>query len=96
MEILVAYDVATDDAAGKRRLRRVAEVCMAFGQRVQKSVFECIVNEANLELLKHRLMREMEESKDSVRIYRLMEPRDQYLSLIGKQPTFDIHRTLLA
>jgi CRISPR-associated protein Cas2 len=46
MEILVAYDVATDDAAGKRRLRRVAEVCMAFGQRVQKSVFECISGSA--------------------------------------------------
>ncbi len=96
MEILVAYDVATDDAAGKRRLRRVAEVCMAFGQRVQKSVFECIVNEGELEMLKHRLTHEMEESKDSVRIYRLMEPRGQHLSLIGKQPKFDLHDTLLA
>ncbi len=73
MEILVAYDVATDDAEGKRRLRRVAEVCLAFGQRVQKSVFECILNDADLEILKHRLGREMEESKDSIRIYRLME-----------------------
>ena len=95
MEILVAYDVATDDAAGKRRLRRVAEVCMAYGQRVQKSVFECIVNEVTLEMLKHRLAREMEESKDSVRIYRLMEPRAQHLSLIGKQPEFDLHEPLL-
>ncbi|MBV8451669.1 MAG: CRISPR-associated endonuclease Cas2 [Deltaproteobacteria bacterium] len=95
MEILVAYDVATDDAAGKRRLRRVAQVCMAYGQRVQKSVFECIINEAELEMLKHRLTREMEKSKDSVRIYRLIEPHSRYLSLIGKQPEFDLHKPLL-
>jgi CRISPR-associated protein Cas2 len=95
MEVLVAYDVATDDAAGRRRLRRVAQVCMAYGQRVQKSVFECVLNEAALELLKHRLAREMEKSKDSVRIYRLMEPRERHLSLIGKQPAFDIHDPLL-
>jgi CRISPR-associated protein Cas2 len=95
MDILVAYDVATDDAEGKRRLRRVAEVCLAFGQRVQKSVFECIVNEAGLEVLKHRLAREVEESKDSVRIYRLTKPREKHLLLIGKQPEFDIHGPLL-
>jgi CRISPR-associated protein Cas2 len=95
MEILVAYDVATDDAAGKRRLRRVAQICMAYGQRVQKSVFECIINEPDLEMLKHRLRRETEGSKDSVRIYRLMEPRGQYLSVIGKQPEFDLHEPLV-
>lgn len=95
MEILVAYDVATEDAEGKRRLRRIADVCLAFGQRVQKSVFECILNEASLEILKHQLAREIEESKDSIRIYRLIEPRDKYLSLIGKQPKFDIHDPLL-
>ncbi|HUY20350.1 MAG TPA: CRISPR-associated endonuclease Cas2 [Candidatus Binataceae bacterium] len=95
MEILVAYDVATDNAEGKRRLRRVAEVCLAFGQRVQKSVFECILSEADLEILKHRLSREIEGGKDSIRIYRLMEPREKYLSLIGKQPKFDLHDPLL-
>ncbi len=95
MEILVAYDVATEDAEGKRRLRRIADVCLAFGQRVQKSVFECILNEASLEILKHQLAREIEESKDSIRIYRLIEPRDKYLSLISKQPKFDIHDPLL-
>jgi CRISPR-associated protein Cas2 len=95
MEILVAYDVATDDAEGKRRLRRVAEVCQTFGQRVQKSVFECILNEAGFEILKHRLIAELEQTKDSVRIYRLTEPRVEHLYLIGKQPNFDIHDPLL-
>ncbi len=55
MEVLVAYDVATDTAAGRRRLRQVAKVCEAHGQRVQKSVFECVLNDAQLELLVHRL-----------------------------------------
>jgi CRISPR-associated protein Cas2 len=95
MEILVAYDVATDDADGKRRLRRVAKVCESFGQRVQKSVFECILNAGDLEMLKHRLVREMEQTKDSVRIYRLMEPRAEHLHLIGTQPKFDLHDPLL-
>jgi len=49
MEILVAYDVSTTDAAGERRLRRVAKICEGFGQRVQNSVFECILNDAQLE-----------------------------------------------
>ncbi len=95
MEILVAYDVATDDVAGKRRLRRVAKVCLGYAQRLRKSVFECIVIEAGLEMLKHRLSREMEGSKDSVRIYRLIKPRNDYLCLIDKQPRFDLQDPLL-
>ncbi len=96
MELLVAYDVATDDADGRRRLRRVAEVCQAYGQRVQKSVFECVVNDAQLEMLKHRLQREMDQGKDSLRIYRLPEPRQRYLEVMGKQPKFDLHDPLMA
>lgn len=95
MEVLVAYDVATDSAAGRRRLRRVAKVCEAFGQRVQKSVFECIVNEVQLEQLKHRLRLEVKESEDSLRIYRLREPREQYLYTIGVQLEFDLHDPLV-
>jgi len=47
MEVLVAYDVATEDSAGRRRLRRVAQACEAYGQRVQKSVFECVLSDAD-------------------------------------------------
>ena len=74
MELLVAYDVATDTAAGRQRLRRVAQVCEAHGQRVQKSVFECQLDEAQLVQLISRLRREMSELEDSLRIYRLLEP----------------------
>ena len=51
MEVLVCYDEATETRAGQRRLRRVAEICLGYGQRVQKSVFECRVTEAQLEEL---------------------------------------------
>ena len=95
MEVLVAYDVATDTPEGRRRLRRVAKTCEAFGQRVQKSVFECIVNAIELEQLMHRLRLEIDVTQDSLRIYRLREPRGQYVQLIGRQPTFDLHDPLI-
>jgi CRISPR-associated protein Cas2 len=95
VEVLVAYDVATDTAAGRRRLRRVAKVCEGFGQRVQKSVFECVVNEVQFELLKHRLTLEVKQSEDSLRIYRLREPRDRFLYTIGVQPEFDLRDPLV-
>lgn len=95
MEILVTYDVATDTTAGRSRLRRVAKVCEAYGQRVQKSVFECIVNAAQLEQLRHRLEREVKLDEDSLRIYRLLEPREQYIEVIGQRPAFDLHDPLV-
>ncbi len=95
MEVLVAYDVSTDTAAGRRRLRRVAKVCEGHGQRVQKSVFECVLNPAEMEQLKHRLRREVNPEEDSLRIYRLREPRDRYLQVIGRQPEFDLRDPLV-
>jgi CRISPR-associated protein Cas2 len=95
MEILVTYDVATDTAAGRRRLRRVAKVCEAFGQRVQYSVFECIVNAAQLEQLKHQLEKEVKPEEDSLRIYRLQEPRERYLHVIGRVLAYDVHDPLV-
>ncbi len=94
MEILVTYDVATDTPEGRKRLRRVAKVCEGFGQRVQLSVFECVVSEAQFELLKHRLLREIEPKEDSLRIYRLREPRERYLYVAGIQPKFDLRGPL--
>lgn len=95
LEVLVTYDVSTESAAGRRRLRRVAKVCEAHGQRVQKSVFECIVSAAELELLKHRLEREIDVTADSLRIYRLREPREKYLEVFGKGLAFDLHDPLV-
>lgn len=83
MQILVAYDVNTETASGRRRLRRVAQVCLNYGQRVQKSVFECTVNEAQYEGLVRDLLDEIDQSEDSLRIYRLMEPKEQYVQEFG-------------
>jgi CRISPR-associated protein Cas2 len=72
--IIVTYDVSTATAAGRKRLRRVAKVCESMGQRVQKSVFECQVNEMQFEELERRLLAEIDEKEDNLRIYRLTEP----------------------
>ena len=71
MLMLVTYDVATGDAAGRRRLRRVARLCQDFGQRVQYSVFECQVDPAQWAALRARLISAIDESVDSLRFYRL-------------------------
>ena len=78
MWIIVAYDVRTDEAPGRKRLRRVAQVCKDFGQRVQKSVFECQVNEMQYEDLRRKLLREIKDDEDNLRLYRLTEPREQH------------------
>ncbi len=95
MEVLVAYDVATDSQEGRRRLRRVAKVCEGFGQRVQKSVFECIVTEGQLVILEARLVREIDPSSDSLRIYQLREPRSRFLVVHGRVSDHDIHDPLI-
>jgi len=79
MDILVTYDVSTETNEGKRRLRKVAEACLAYGQRVQKSVFECSLNEMQLEHLKDRLLGCMNEKEDSLRIYRMTQARSRNL-----------------
>src|ERR1039457_6264727 len=64
MFVVVAYDVSTETRAGRRRLRRVAQACKDYGQRVQKSVFECILREADWVKLRHRLMQETALTED--------------------------------
>lgn len=71
MYILVTYDVATADAAGRTRLRRIAKACLDSGQRVQNSVFECKVDPAQLVALKSRLLEIMDPEADSLRFYHL-------------------------
>jgi len=95
LEILVAYDVSTETAAGRRRLRHVANACLAFGQRVQQSVFECSLSPENLERLEHRLLRIIEQNEDSLRIYRLLEPRERHIRIHGKRPDVDFHGPLI-
>jgi CRISPR-associated protein Cas2 len=95
MELLVVYDVETKTKAGRRRLRRVAQVCLAFGQRVQKSVFEVTVDGGGLELLTARLLEEADLERDSLRLYRLQEPRERYTRVFGTRPSYDIHDPLI-
>lgn len=76
MLIIVTYDVSTETAAGRKRLRRVAKACESMGQRVQKSVFECTVNEMQFEQLERTLLAEIDETADNLRFYRITEPVD--------------------
>ena len=71
MLVLITYDVSTQTAAGTRRLRNVAKACVAHGQRVQNSVFECLLSEAQFSELRHRLEQLIEPERDSLRFYLL-------------------------
>lgn len=95
MDVLVTYDVTTETAEGRRRLRKVADACLAFGQRVQKSVFECTLTEVQLEALRHRLLSCINEHEDSLRIYRLPQPRERYLWIYGVQHEIDMNGPLI-
>jgi CRISPR-associated protein Cas2 len=95
MDLLIAYDVNTETNEGKRRLRKVAEVCLAFGQRVQKSVFECSLNEMQIIDFKHRLLQCIDQQEDSLRIYRLPQPRERYLWTYGIQHEIDYKGPLI-
>ena len=83
MMILVSYDVCTEDNAGKTRLRRVAKTCEQYGQRVQKSMFECLVPPDILVRLKNALEKEMDKKKDSIRIYYLGNNWEKRVEHIG-------------
>lgn len=89
MFVLVSYDVALDDETGARRLRRVAKACKDFGQRVQYSVFECIVDPAQWAVLKQRLIKEINEEKDSLRFYYLGSNWKRRVEHVGAKKTVD-------
>lgn len=95
MHILVAYDVATQTPAGQKRLRRIAQACLNYGQRVQKSVFECSVNEMQYEELTRQLLKILKEEEDSLRMYRLAQPKEQYLRVFGVDTSVDFNEPLV-
>jgi CRISPR-associated protein Cas2 len=95
MLMLVSYDVSTETPEGRRRLRRVAKVCLNFGQRVQKSVFECKVTQAQLETLKTQLLDEIDLDEDSLRLYRIVEPLSKNLMEFGRFKAVDFEGTLI-
>lgn len=71
MLVVITYDVNTEDAAGRRRLRQIAKQCVNYGQRVQNSVFECLLDAAQCRLLQSKLLAIMDREKDSLRFYYL-------------------------
>lgn len=95
MLILVTYDVSTITSAGRKRLRRVAKVCLNYGQRVQNSVFECKVDLATYELLEEELLAEINEKEDNLRLYRLTEPLGKNIKEYGKFRSTDFDGPLV-
>jgi CRISPR-associated protein Cas2 len=95
MLIIVTYDVSTETAAGRKRLRRVAKVCESVGQRVQKSVFECRVDLMGYEDLERRLLSEIDEREDNLRLYRLIEPVELYVKEYGNFRAVDFDAPLV-
>ena len=89
MMVLVAYDVNTESEHGRKRLRRVARVCEDWGQRVQKSVFECLVDAAQWTRLRARLIKEISQSDDSLRFYFLGDNWNRRVEHVGAKPSYD-------
>lgn len=89
MFVLVSYDVKTSEEGGARRLRRVAKVCKDYGQRVQYSVFECIVDPAQWTMMRQKLIDEIEEGSDSLRFYFLGSNWKHKVEHIGAKQTVD-------
>lgn len=96
MLLLVSYDVETTTPAGRRRLRLVARQCQKYGQRVQNSVFECLVDAAQAKLLKARLIELIDPAKDSLRFYYLGDEWRKRVEHEGAKPAVDLEGLLLA
>jgi CRISPR-associated protein Cas2 len=95
MLILVTYDVSTVEKPGRRRLRRVAQVCEDYGTRVQKSVFECQVGQTEWVQLKDRLLREIKTDEDSLRFYYLDETAKKKIEHHGVEKPVDLTEPLI-
>lgn len=89
MLVLVTYDVRTETPGGNKRLRRVAKVCQDYGQRVQYSVFECLVDPAQWTVMKQRLTDEIDLEQDSLRFYFLGANWKRRVEHIGAKPAYD-------
>ncbi|MFA7346519.1 MAG: CRISPR-associated endonuclease Cas2 [Desulfurivibrionaceae bacterium] len=89
MLVLVTYDVNTETSAGRKRLRRVARACENCGQRVQFSVFECLVDPGQWSALRARLIDEIDEAQDSLRFYFLGSNWKRRVEHVGAKPAYD-------
>jgi CRISPR-associated protein Cas2 len=96
MFVVVSYDVANVEGAGARRLRRVARACLDYGQRVQYSVFECLVDPAQWALLRQRLLDEIDPKEDSLRFYYLGNNWRRRIEHVGAKKSIDQEGPLIA
>lgn len=95
MLVLITYDVNTEDAGGKKRLRKVAKQCVNYGQRVQNSVFECILDAGQCKLLKAQLLSTINQEKDSLRFYYLGKEYRNKIEHYGIKGGFEQEGTLI-
>ena len=93
--VLITYDVETTTPAGARRLRRVSKECQNYGQRVQNSVFECVLTEAQFVVLKNRLSGIIDSEKDSVRYYFMGNNWNNRIEMVGKETSYDVTSELI-
>lgn len=95
MMVLITYDVETVTPSGARRLRRVSKECQNYGQRVQNSVYECVLTEAQFVVLKNRLSGIIDVEKDSVRYYFMGSNWNNRIEMVGKVTSYDVTSELI-
>ncbi len=96
MMVLITYDINTATPAGQKRLRKVAKECQNLGQRVQNSVFECLIDAAQFTMLKRRLTEIIDGERDSLRFYQLGEKWAGRVEHVGAKPSVDVTGPLFA
>ncbi len=96
MMVLITYDVSTETDAGKKRLRKVAKQCQNYGQRVQNSVFECILDPARMKQLQSALEKIVDPEVDSLRYYYLGDEWRSRVEHVGAKASLDLEGTLIA
>jgi len=95
MLVLITYDVSTLMPAGQKRLRKVAKICQNYGQRVQNSVFECVLDAAKLLVVKDKLLGAINPNEDSLRLYILGNNYKSKTEHYGAKASFDVTEPLI-
>lgn len=95
MMVLITYDINTESETGKKRLRKVAKQCLNYGQRVQNSVFECLIDPGQFKILQNKLLKIIDLEKDSIRYYYLGDEWKRRVEHIGRKTSYDIEGPLI-
>ena len=95
MLVLITYDVCTSNADGRRRLRKIAKECVNYGQRVQNSVFECVLDAAQCRQLQHKLVELMDREQDSIRFYYLGNKYQTKVEHFGIKESYEAEGILM-